>query len=283
MSFNPALAIHVHTHGDRTLALETVALAEEDNLLIHSVSFTADRQIKLRETDADGRLIFRADADPVLSWNVRATVLEWAGLADAHPGPLSREALIFANGPRALTRYPHQFRKQLAGEDVGILFYEQPNTEHEGGDTSEISFRIALEFSDLQTTTTEAWTTQVTGWTDPETTEDSAEYTAFLALYPVDPPEGGPEGTEDPRSFGWRPGWTLAAGDSTMAAKGPGTLFYLDSSVDVEGLTVSVWAEDDQGMHPDSAPVDEVTVSGNSFTVTVPADGSYTLFLRTVA
>lgn len=281
MSFNAALAIHIHTHGDRTLSLETVALAEEESLLIHRVSFTADRQIKLRETDADGRLIFRADADPVLRWNVSATVLEWEGLADAHPGPLSREALIFANGPRASGRYPHQFRKQLAGEDVGILFYESPSTEHEGGDTSEISFGIALEFSDLETTTEEAWTTQVPAWTDPEPTANSAAYLAFLALYPVDPPEGGPAGTANPRTYGWAPGRMLAAGAGTMVATGAHTLFYLDSSVDVDGLTVSVWAEDDQGNHPGTTPVDEVTVSGNSFTVTVPEAGSYTLFLRT--
>ena len=283
MSFDPARAIHVHAHGARSIAIETVTLAEEDALLIHSVSFSADRQVKVRELDADGTLIFRADADPVLSWQVRATVLEWRGLADAHPGPLSREALVFANSQRGGNRYPHQFRRQIDGDDVGILFYESPSTDHEGGDTSEISFRIALEFSDLHTDTDEAWTTQVTGWTEPEPTLESDEYLAFLAAYPVDPPEGGPDGSADPRSYGWRPGWLFDAGDTDFLATGPGTMFYLDSSVDVDGLTVTVWAEDDDGNHTESTPTDETTVSGNSFTVTVPADGRYTLFLHTIA
>jgi len=150
MPFDPLKAVHIHTHGDRTIALNTIGCAEEENLLIHACGFSADRQIKIREHSPDGELIFRADADPVLVWRVRATVLAWSGLANAHPGPLARQALVFANGGRI----PHQFlpfRAQYEGEEPGILFYESPSTDVEGGDTAEISFNVALEFSDLDT------------------------------------------------------------------------------------------------------------------------------------
>lgn len=162
MSFNSALAVHIHAHGNRTIDTGVIGVAEEENLIIHACGFSASRQ-KIRETTPEGELIFRADFDPVLTWNIRATVLAWTGLADAHPGPLSRQALLFANG----NRYPHQFRREAEGEEVGILFYEDPNTEHEGGDTPESSFRIALEFSDLDTTNhagAETITPQPAGW-----------------------------------------------------------------------------------------------------------------------
>lgn len=160
MSFDPLKAVHIHAHGARTIDTDVIGVAEEENLLIHACAFAAARQ-KLRETTPEGELIFRADYDPTLTWNVRATVLAFAGLADAHPGPLSRQALLFANG----YRYPHQFRREAEGEDVGILFYEDPSTDHDGGDTPEINFRVALEFSDLDTTNHAGEETLGAGWT----------------------------------------------------------------------------------------------------------------------
>lgn len=160
MSFDPLKAVHIHAHGARTIGAEMIGVAEEENLLIHACGFSASRQ-KIRETTPEGELVFRADFDPTLTWNVRATVLAFAGLADAHPGPLSRQALLFANG----YRYPHQFRSEAEGEAVGILFYEDPSTEHDGGDTPEISFTVALEFSDLDTTNHAGEETLGVGWT----------------------------------------------------------------------------------------------------------------------
>lgn len=174
MSFDPLKAVHIHAHGARTINTNVIGCAEEENLLIHSCGFSADRQIKIRKHTPEGELIFRADADPVLMWRVRASVLAWSGLADAHPGPLARQALVFANGGRI----PHQFlpfRAQYDGEEPGILFYESPSTDVEGGDTPEISFNVALEFSDLDTgnhagseTLGGRWTFHVPGYVPEE-------------------------------------------------------------------------------------------------------------------
>lgn len=148
-AFNPLAAVLAHRHGAGTLNSAVIGVSDEDNLLVHSCGFHAARQ-KIRELSPEGELLFRADFDPVLTWSLQATVLDWAGLANAHPGPLARQSLVFANGGRI----PHQFlafKTQYDGEEPGILYYEDPRTEHQGGDTPELSVTITLEFSDLDT------------------------------------------------------------------------------------------------------------------------------------
>lgn len=170
-AFDPSYAVHVQTHGGRTLNTAVIGVLEEASLLVHSVACRGSRQ-KLREFDHEENLILRADYDAVLTWSVTATVLDFSGLADYHPGaPLSRQGLLFANGGRT----PYQFRREASGDEVGVLYFEDPSTSHDGGDTPEISFGVTLEFSDLDTdrfpgeeTTGEGWTVTVPGFTpDP--------------------------------------------------------------------------------------------------------------------
>lgn len=174
MSYDPFKAVHVHYHGDRTIDTAVIGLLDEDNLLIHSCSCSGTRK-NVRELSGepgqDGQLIFRADYDPVLTWSLRASVLAFAGLGDFHPGPLSRQALVFANGGR----FPFQFRREASGEEVGVLYYEDPTTTTDGGDTPELDVKITLEFSDLDTTNHPGEETYGEGWkvyVAPYTVED---------------------------------------------------------------------------------------------------------------
>lgn len=147
-SFSPAPAVLMHAHGATVIQAEVVGLEEEDNLLIHSCQISASRQ-KERLLDHEGRLWLRADFDAVLTWTVRASVLGYAGLADYHPGtPLPRQALAFAQANRT----PHQFLREASGQEIGVLYYEDPTSDTAGGDTPEGTFRITLEFSDHDTT-----------------------------------------------------------------------------------------------------------------------------------
>lgn len=235
-------------------------LQAEEYLLVHSCRArgTRDRKIVL---GAQGQRLMDVRYNPQLVYEVEATALAMRGLANYHPGrALSDRSLTFANGGVP----PFGFESEAIGGRAGKMIYLDPSHDPGAGDTLEVSFKVEHIFVDYM---------------DAET-EDSAEYLAFLEAYPVDAPEGGPSGSADPRSYGWRPGWRMDAGASTMLAKGPFTMFYLDSSVAVDGLTVSVWAEDAEGYHTGTAPVDDAVVSGNSFTVTVPSDGFYTLFLH---
>lgn len=184
-------AVLIQSHGVQTFDPLVVGLTAEDYLLIHACTFSATRE-KIRELDSEGALVLRVDFDPVLSWSLQASVTGWGGLADCHPGPLSRQALLFANG----ARYPHQFRREASGEEIGVLFYEDPSTTVNGGDTPEISIRLTLEFSDLDTDnfpgteTSSSWLTRVTGpapaYADiPDQTAQAIQTTARTAVAQV--------------------------------------------------------------------------------------------------
>ncbi len=148
MSFDSTRAVLIHNHGaPRGLQASSVGLTDEENLLIHRCRINATRQ-KERILDHEGSLLLRADFDAVLTWSVQATVLDYLGLANYHPGtPLARQALAFAQSNRT----PHQFLREADGEEIGLLYFEDPDTDVAGGDTPETSFKVVLEFSDLDT------------------------------------------------------------------------------------------------------------------------------------
>jgi len=148
MAFDSHRAVLIHNHGpSRGLQPSIIGLQDEENLLIHRCRIDATRQ-KERLLDHEGVLFLRADFDAVLTWSVQATVLTFDGLPNYHPGtPLARQALAFAQQNRT----PHQYLREADGDEIGLLYYEDPSTDTIGGDTPETSFQIVLEFSDLDT------------------------------------------------------------------------------------------------------------------------------------
>lgn len=141
-AFLPTAAVVVHSHVSLdTAVLET--LRAEDFLLIHRCRCSATRANR-RAIDTDGQCFLRVDLDPVIRFQVTASVLEASGLANYHPGrKLSAQALQFANG----ADLPFQF-----DEGPAVFIYENPTLDPGPGDLPTIEFTVAVEFSDLDST-----------------------------------------------------------------------------------------------------------------------------------
>ncbi len=260
-AFNEAYAVLLHQHGAVTIDIATVGLQPEANLLIHPCTITARRE-KLRELNAEGILIFRADFDPTLRWDVAATVLEYEGLADYHPGTrLSRQALTFVQA----NRIPHQFLREADGDEVGVLFYEDPTDGIDGGDTTEINFGITLEFSDLDTTNHPGEETLGDGYTSyvPPAVPDAPTAAGFIEI-PAQPATA--------LSAAGRTAILQGAFLSTDNLGGPGSpsaqLYAGDPATDGEpigdALTLDPWTDLDE---PDN---DYTTVASNDTQIDWP-------------
>lgn len=144
-AFSPSHAVLVALHGVQTFDPAVIPLEAEDYLLVNNLSYSTGMRVQRRLTNWLDQPIYRRDADPFLNFTLRAVVTGWGGLTDAHPGPLTRQSLIFANGDRV----PHQFMREAGGESVGLFYYDGASTDHAGGDTPEITVNLSLDFTGL--------------------------------------------------------------------------------------------------------------------------------------
>lgn len=145
-AFSSNKAVLVALHGSRVFDPAVIPLEEEgDYLLVNGLSWQTGFREQRRIANWKGQPLYRRDADPFLNFTLRAAVMGWGGMADAHPGPLTREALVFANGGRV----PHKFMREAGGEAVGLFYYEGASTEHAGGDVPEITINLSLDFTGL--------------------------------------------------------------------------------------------------------------------------------------
>lgn len=108
---------------------------EEEFLLIQSCVPVVEQPAPDKYFLPGGRNILTVYQPGQLSWQVEASVLEWDGLADYHPGAaLSRRLLPFDN---AASRRPFQF------SDGAVLVYESPRLTAPAGGLPTIAFTIA--------------------------------------------------------------------------------------------------------------------------------------------
>lgn len=143
-AFSSTAAVVVHSLAATLDADVLDTLKAEDFLLIHRCTRSANRTTR-RAVDTQGRCFLRVDLDPVLRYQVSASVLAAEGLANYHPGrKLSAEALGFANG----ADLPFQFN-----EGPKVFIYENPTLDPGPGDLPTIEFGIAVEFADFDSET----------------------------------------------------------------------------------------------------------------------------------
>lgn len=144
-----AIAVHSLVTMDATVLTE---LQGEDFLLVQSC-LRAGTSERLQESDHEGNLVLDIHFNHKLTYAVTARVLEFAGLADYHPGrALGDQQLAFANGRRAM-----QF-----GTQTGKLIYLDPRQQLTAGDLPAIDFTVEHLFIDLDLDTYPVTTTVTT-------------------------------------------------------------------------------------------------------------------------
>lgn len=138
--FAPQAAVLCHSLV--TLNADVLALLkEEEALLIHRCVAKADRQRRAWVNTA-GVEVLAVYTNEELTWDVQAGLLDTTGLGNYHPGrALSAQSLAWANGETL----PFQFKTG----NRGVFVYEAPSIDPGPGDLPNISFRIRLQFGEL--------------------------------------------------------------------------------------------------------------------------------------